>query len=109
VSASQVNGLRFGIGGRLMDISQPDEFLPEVHVFYICDAKRPNLIVTSRFADGGGAFVAQGPLQPKSGINVGASITAMMSDQFLLTGSYDFEGKANFTSHSASVKFRWLF
>lgn len=109
VKSRQVNDMQVGLGGRLADIGQVEEFFPEIHILYIVDTRRPNLQVTSQFIDGGPAFVTAGPLPPKSGVNAGLSITAMLSDQLLFTGSYDLLAKKSLISNSASIKFRWLF
>lgn len=109
VSSRQLSALQVGLGGRIADVTNPDEFLPEIHVFYTHDVKIPFLQVTSQFVDGGGAFVSNGPLPPRSGVNAGFSITALMVEGFLLTAGYDLEAKKGFTSNSASIKFRWLF
>lgn len=109
VKPRQLSDVQVGLGGRLMDVSQAEEFLPEIHVLYIVDVRRANLMVTSQFVNGGPAFVTAGPLPPKAGINVGGSITAMLTDQLLLTAAYDLDAKKTINSNSASIKFRWLF
>ena len=106
----ETSGMQLGLGGRIADVSHAEDFLPEIHVMYIHDIKAPTVAITSRFVEGGGSFVSQGPLPPKSGINVGGSITAaMLNGGFLITGSYDLEAKKTFISHSLSLKFRYLF
>jgi outer membrane autotransporter protein len=109
VESHQVVGTQFGMGFRVTEVSQSEEFLPELHVMFINDVRSPDLIVTSQFVDGGSAFVSQGPKPPKAGVNIGMSVTALMQEDFLLVGGYDYETKKGFNSHSASVKFKWLF
>lgn len=109
VSATQANVLQLGLGARVADISQGDDFLPEIHVLYLVDSKSPNLRVTSQFIDGGGSFITTAPPAPKSGVNVGGSLAMMMSDQLLIFGSYDLEAKKSFISQSVALKFKYLF
>jgi uncharacterized protein with beta-barrel porin domain len=105
----EVVSLQVGMGVKITEVSQSEEFIPEIHALFINDIKSPSLTVTSQFVDGGGAFISAGPLSPKNGINIGGSVTALVSENFLLIGGYDLEAKKTFISHSASLKFKWLF
>jgi len=109
VDMRQVVNLQVGMGVKITEVSQSEEFIPEIHALFINDIKSPNLAVISQFVDGGGAFISEGPLPPKNGVNIGGSVTALVSENFLLIGSYDLEVKKTFMSHSASLKFKWLF
>lgn len=109
VSSMHTNTIRAGFGGRIADRSQEEDFFPEIHALYIVDIRNPNVLITSRFIDGGGSFVSTGVLPPKSGVVVGGSITAMVTDNFMVNGSYDLEAKKSFRSHSATLKFKYLF
>ncbi len=109
VSSRQLTASEVGLGVKVAETSQADDFLPEIHVLYIQDVKVPNLQVTSTFTGGGGAFVSTGPTPPRSGVNVGGSITTLLSENFLIVGNYDLESRKSYTSHSASLKFKYMF
>jgi fibronectin-binding autotransporter adhesin len=109
VDATRFSTVRASLGARIADRGQEEDFFPEIHAFYIVDVRNPNVMVTARFVDGGGSFVSTSALPPKAGINVGASITALVSDNFMLSGAYDLEAKKSFRRHSASLKFKYLF
>ncbi len=109
VSSTQISTVRTMLGARLADRSQEEDFFPEIHAFYLVDLKNPDVLITSRFVAGGGSFVSKSALPPKAGINVGASLTALVTDDFVISGAYDLEAKKSFRSHSASLKFKFLF
>lgn len=109
VSSTQISTVRTMLGARLADRSQEEDFFPEIHAFYLIDLKNPDVLITSRFVAGGGSFVSKSALPPKAGINVGASLTALVTDDFVISGAYDLEAKKSFRSHSASLKFKFLF
>lgn len=109
VSSMRTNTIRAGFGGRIADRSQEEDFFPEIHALYIVDIRNPNVLITSRFVDGGGSFVSTGVLPPKSGVTLGGSITALVTDNFIVNGNYDLEAKTSFRSHSISFKFKYLF
>jgi len=109
VNSRQASNTQIGVGVRIAETSQAEDFLPEIHALYLHDVKQASLQVTSQFVGGGGAFVSKGPLPAKSGVNVGASLSARLLDDLLVTSAYDFESKKGFKSHSASIKFRKLF
>jgi outer membrane autotransporter protein len=109
VSSTKIGTVRAMLGGRIADRSQEEDFFPEIHAFYIVDVKNPEVLITSRFVAGGGSFVSKSALPPKAGVNVGASLTALVSDDFVISGGYDLEAKKSFRSHSASLKFKFLF
>ncbi|HQY22570.1 MAG TPA: autotransporter outer membrane beta-barrel domain-containing protein, partial [Gammaproteobacteria bacterium] len=109
VSSTQISTVRAMLGARLADRSQEEDFFPEIHAFYLVDLKNPDVLITSRFVAGGGSFVSKSALPPKAGINVGASLTALVTDDFVISGGYDLEAKKSFRSHSASLKFKFLF
>ncbi len=109
VSSMRTNTIRAGIGGRIADRSQEEDFFPEIHALYIVDIRNPNVLITSRFVDGGGSFVSTGVLPPKSGVTLGGSLTALVTNNFIVNGSYDLEAKTSFRSHSISFKFKYLF
>ena len=109
LSSMQTSTVRVNLGGRVSERSQEGTFFPEIHAFYITDVKNPQVIITSRFVEGGGSFASTSVVPPKHGVNLGASVTALISNNFTLSGSYDLEAKRSFKSHSASFKFKFLF
>ena len=109
VDGRQVSGMQLGFGLKIAEISQAEEFLPEIHAMYLYDLRLPSMKVTSRFVNGGSDFISDGPVPPKSGVNLGGSISMMVDEDFLITGGYDMEVKKSFNSHSVSCKFKWLF
>lgn len=109
VNPTRITAARASFGGRIADIAQEACFLPEIHAYYTCDFKNPNAIITSQFIAGGGSFISRSAKASRSGVNVGGSISSLMSENFLISGHYDFEGKTTFKSHSLSFKFKYLF
>ena len=109
LSSMQTSTVRVNLGGRVSERSQEGTFFPEIHAFYITDVKNPQVIITSRFVEGGGSFASTSVVPPKHGVNLGASVTALISNNFTLSGGYDLEAKKSFKSHSASFKFKFLF
>lgn len=109
VSSIQTSNVRVSLGARIADRSQEEDFFPEIHAFYLVDVKNPQVTITSRFVAGGGSFESKSAVPPKAGINVGASLTALLTDSFVISGGYDLEAKKSFRSHSASLKFKFLF
>jgi uncharacterized protein with beta-barrel porin domain len=109
VAPTRITAVRACFGGRIANITQEEYFLPEIHSYYICDIKNPNAIITSQFTAGGGAFISRGVKPSKSGVNVGGSISSLVSENFLVSGHYDFEAKNSFKSHSFGFKLKYLF
>ncbi len=104
ISASQ---LSYGL--RIYEVSCSEVFLPEIHAFAINYIKNPNLINTAQFTGFGPAFVAIGKPLPKKGINLGASVSARLSECSLLTGQYDLEKQRKLSFHSFFIKYQMLF
>lgn len=98
-------------GIKLSFIEECQRFVPEVHLLYLRDLNNPKLQTTSQFTGGGGpAFVLTGPTRfPKNAVNVGFGLTAFIFENVLLTGTYDFEGKKGYKSHSGTARLRWIF
>jgi len=109
VADTKVSNLQMGLGARIAEVSQSDEFLPEIHALYLYDLKPAKLQVTSQFATGGLSFVTTGPLPPRAGVNIGGSLTAKLKEDFIFIGGYDIEVKKSFVSQSLTLKARWLF
>lgn len=96
-------------GLRFAEISEPDVFYPEIHVMGITFNKAPNFATTALFTDSGPAFLTPGPSARKTGVNIGGSITARLSEGFVIIGAYDYAGRKNFNSHSLALKLRYFF
>ncbi|HXH54861.1 MAG TPA: autotransporter outer membrane beta-barrel domain-containing protein, partial [Gammaproteobacteria bacterium] len=109
LSAMRTNTVRVNLGGKIAEKRLEGTFFPEFHTFYIVDVKNPQVTLTSRFLEGGGSFDSKTVVPPKHGVSLGASVTALISDSFTLSGGYDLEKKSSFKSHSASLKFKFLF
>lgn len=109
LSAVRTNTVRVSLGGKIADRNTETKIFPEFHAFYLIDVKNSQVTVTSRFVDGGGSFQSQSVMPPKRGVNLGASVTALISDDFTLSGGYDLEKKKAFSSHSVLLKFKFLF
>lgn len=108
VNSQTANLTRYAVGGRICNPSEANEFLPELHIFYTYDTQSPNFSVSSQFVAGGGSFITGGPIPPKSGVNVGASITALINPNFLVKGGFDFEAKKSYISNNFLLEFKYL-
>ncbi len=65
--------------------------------------------LTASYAGGGTIFTTQG-IDPSPWLaRVGAGLSYATSETSTLTASYDLEGRSDFLSQTASVKFRWMF
>ena len=109
VSDAHFSHFKIGLGARVAEVSQADDFLPEIHALYLYDIKPARLQTSSQFATGGTSFVTTGPLPARAGFNIGGSLTAKAGEDFIFIGGYDFETKKSFVSQSLTLKFRWLF
>lgn len=109
VLGNHVTAVEVGYGLKITEVSEPDRFLPEIHALFLKYLKNPSLAITSEFVAGGPAFISVGPQPPKTGGNVGGSISVKLTPYSLFMGTYDFEIRRKFTSHSVSFKFRMLF
>lgn len=107
--STTVNATEYAFGVRLAEISEPETFLPEVHFMALQYVKNPNLQVTSRFTDGGPSFITAGPPLAKNGYNVGGSVSALLSNNLILIGSYDYETRKKYSGHSLYLKIRRYF
>lgn len=108
-NATYITAGRVSVGGRIANRAYEEWFFPEIHMYYIWDVHNPGMLITSQFVAGGGAFDSKGVQAAKSGVNVGASITRLMSENFLFNACYDFDSKPSFKSHALSLKLKYLF
>ncbi len=109
VIGNHVTAGEVAVGLKLSEVSEPERFVPEIHAFYLKYLKEPSFNITSQFIAGGPLFITQGPTFPKSGGMIGGSITVRLSDRTVFMGTYDYEGRKNFTAHIISLKFKMMF
>lgn len=109
VDAQNSKFAQVGLGIKIADTREAEEFYPEIHALILNDLKSPEIKATARFTQGGAPFTTQGPSPVKRGLNIGGSLTLLVGEDFLVTGGYDLDTKKSFISHSASLKCRWVF
>jgi hypothetical protein len=105
-----ISGSQTAIGIRFADISEPEIFYPELHLFSFGDNSRVRLHVFSRFVDGLPPMILEGNTPGASGFNAGASITgAIRGENLKLTLSYDYLQRKGFQSSVIYLRGRWFF
>lgn len=109
VAPRTVESIRTGIGLRFADVSQIEDFLPELHALFLYETKSPQLAVTSTFTAGGPSFVTNVPSPSRNSVNLGISAAGIIYRNMIVRLSYDLELKRNYTSHTASAKLLWMF
>lgn len=97
------------VGLKLSEVSEPERFVPEIHAYYLKYIKEPSFNITSEFIAGGPLFITQGPIFPKSGGDIGGSLTVRVSEHTVFMGTYDYEARKNFTVHIITLKFKMMF
>lgn len=98
-----------GLGLRFAYLEMEDCFVPEFHAIFQRDFNRPGIATTGQFIAGGPAFTVRAPRQYRNSANLGVSLTAMLTPDIMVLGSYDLETTRRFHSNSGTLKFRWLF
>lgn len=94
-------------GLRFAEISEPNIFYPEFHIFTFHDSNKEKLRVVSRFIPGIPSYVQDGVTPGNSGMNLGASLTsAVLGESVLLTAGFDYERRKNFQGYAAFLKLR---
>lgn len=83
-------------------------FQPEVRMNFFYDFINDNMQTTSNFTGGGPSFVTNGFTPAPGSFNVGASLS-MFSDfsNYVVTMSYDFETKADYTANAGFLRLRY--
>lgn len=109
IAGREISAAQAAIGVGFSEVSEPDSFVPELHVWYLDTFKNPSLSQTSIFVAGGPAFNTVGPSRAKNGIAVGGSITARLTNGSVLNVGYDFESRNKYTNNSAYLKIRIAF
>ncbi len=106
--AKKLDKSQVGGGLRIAYLGAIDWIVPEAHAFYLRDLKTTSLRTTGEFTGGGPSFTTFAPNPFKNSVNLGASLTAMVCQDIMLTGAYDLEAQRKFQSHSGTLKLRWL-
>lgn len=98
-----------GGGVKLYDVSQVEDFLPEVHILFLTELRRPNLNTTAVFAEGGPSFITLGAPLSKQIVVCGFSAEGVVIPGLIVTLAYDLESRNNFWNNYGSIKVRWIF
>ncbi len=107
VSSSAVDGVRSGIGGRVMYI-QP-RVTTEVRAFYLRDLKNPLLKPNFTFSSGA-SFTPGAQNNKKNTLNLGTSLKYFVRQDLAITGNYDFLVKQQgYTENNVSLSVCWNF
>ncbi len=115
VDAQHYSMLKGGIGVRTAYTCPYDMgdrrsliFQPEVRMNFFYDFINDNMQTTSNFTGGGPSFVTNGFTPAPGSFNVGASLS-MFSDfsNYVVTMSYDFETKADYTANAGFLRLRY--
>lgn len=107
VSSSAADGVRSGIGGRVMYI-QPS-VTTEVRAFYLRDLKNPLLKPSFTFSSGA-SFAPGAQNNKKNTLNLGTSLKYFIRQDLSLTGNYDFLVKQQgYTENNVSLSMCWNF
>lgn len=105
-----VSGMQTAIGIRFADITEPEIFYPELHLFSFGDTNQTRLHVFSRFVDGLPPMILIGETPGASGFNAGMSITgAIRGENVKVTLSYDYVSRKGFESSIIYLRGRWYF
>jgi len=83
--------------------------VPEVHVAWKHEYLDDDLSITSAFTGGGASFATEGLDPADDGLNIGASLTVRSKDNLDFKVTYDYEGRSDFDSHSATATLRYNF
>lgn len=98
-----------GLGGKLAYTDHLDCWVPEVHALFLHDFKNSSLRTSSAFVGGGPGFDVRGAKVARNGVNLGLSLSAMVTDDLMVMGGYDVEAAKRFKSYSGTLRARWLF
>ncbi len=108
VSASSADGVRAGIGGRVLYIQS--RMLTEVRAFYLRDLKNPLLNPNFTFSASGAPFASSMQNNKKNNLNLGTSLKYFLRPELSISGNYDFLVKQQgYTENNASVEMCWNF
>jgi|GEM_PF-3390904 len=83
-------------------------FQPEIRVNMFYDFINDNMHTTSQFTGGGPSFVTVGPTPAATSYNVGASLSVFSDySPYIITMSYDFETKHDYTANAGFLRMRY--
>jgi outer membrane autotransporter protein len=84
-------------------------YKPELRLAYGYDLINSNQNATNQFVGTGAKFRSEGIDNGKSSKNIGFGIEVISNKNLSMSIDYDYEGKLNYDSHSAGVKFIYRF
>jgi len=111
VNRQSYNILESGLGA---SIAYPvkynwGNFTPEAHAKWLYDYIDDNMVVTSAFTGGGGAFTTIGARPARNGANIGGKLSFDFKNDISLMAGIDTEMKNNFFGVFGSVSLRYKF
>lgn len=98
-----------GGGVKLIDVSQVEDFLPEIHVLFLDELRRPNLNSTAVFVEGGPSFITVGRPLSKHSVVCGFSAEGIIVPGLIVRLAYDLESRNNFWNNYGSIQVRWIY
>ena len=98
-----------GGGVKFFDVSQAEDFLPEVHLLFLTELRSPNLSSTAVFVEGSPSFLTVGTPLAKNSIVFGFSASGIVTPGLTVTLSYDLESRTNFWGNFGSIRVRCMF
>lgn len=112
VDGKALNVFELGVGAKAgwnLSTSDGSKFKPEVRAGYRYDLVGDNIESTSNFTGGGATFTTQGPDPARSTFDVGATLKLETVQNWDFTASYDFNAKADYTSHAGFIRAGYKF
>lgn len=104
--------LQQGLGAKIVtefvDGNQ-QKWTPSLHALWLYDYIGDQAASTATFTGGGASFQTEGLEPEQSSYNVGVGITVYPNQSLSLSLGYDFEGREDYTGHSASGTLRYEF
>lgn len=84
-------------------------FVPEIHGKWLYDYIGDKAATTATFTGGGSSFSTNGADPAQSSFDMGAGLTFYSKGNISVSGTYDFEIKEDFTSHTGQGVVRYTF
>lgn len=85
------------------------KYVPEIHAKWLYDFIGDEAATTATFSGGGSSFSTSGADPAQHSFNAGAGIAFYSKGNFSISGTYDFEGKSDYTSHTGQGVLRWTY
>lgn len=85
------------------------KWVPEVHGKWLYDFIGDKAATTATFTGGGSSFSTNGADPAQSSFDMGAGLTFYSKGNISITGTYDFEIKSDYTSHTGQGVIRYTF